>query len=303
MPRWGSALEAPLSPRLRPGPGGPVLALALAACAPGKPGGSGDRVPATDSAAPDSAAPDSATCRPSLPRLHTVDPAAAEAGRALLATSALSAPLIPRVALDNLYWVWGTGRPADTAAFQAAFQDRYGLLPDPAGGPYALGVPALSGSMASIDCLICHADGVAGAVVVGAGSSRVDLQSLFDDLVALAALAASVGLPPVALPFSLDDRTLAAGTTDAYGLGMAFSAPWGPEGMAPETDYGGQQPAAWWQAAHKTRVCADGQGQAAGHRTMAAMLLAFGNSPAELEAQDAALAELWAAIQETPVPP
>ena len=151
------------------------ILVGLTACS------AGDKAAPTAGAPSDSADPDSGpspdACVPALEVRRVADPELAEAGRALLAGGGLSSPLIPRVALDNLYWIWGGGRPADSAAFQQAFQARYGLLPDPSGGPYALGVPAVSSTMASLDCTYCHADGIAGSVVVGAGSGRADLQS------------------------------------------------------------------------------------------------------------------------------
>jgi hypothetical protein len=275
--------------------GAALLALGCTSGKPGTPAG-------TDSAAPhDTATAPADDCVPALPDRRTPDPAAATRGQELLLSGGLSAPLIPRLALDNLYWVWGTGRPASDADFQAAFQARYGLLPDPAGGPYALGVPAVSGSMASLDCLACHADGVAGTVVVGAGSSRVDLQSLFDDLVQLATIAESLGLGTFELLVLLEDRTLAAGTTDAFGLGMELSLAFGPD-VGVETRYGGQQPAPWWQARKKDRVYSDGQGSAEGHRTMASMLLAFGHTPGDIADREDDLTDLWHAIQATDAP-
>lgn len=270
------------------------LGALLVGCSSGKT----SAVTPTDSAEPGSS---TETCTPSLPPRRTPDSALAATGQDLLLTGGLTQPLIPRTALDNLYWVWGGGRPSDDAEFQARFQDRYGLLPDPSGGPYALGVPAVSGSMASIDCLLCHADGVAGAVVVGAGSSRVDLQTLFDDLTDLAELAESTGLPEVDIPIELIDRTHAIGATDAYGLGMELSLAFGPD-VGVQTRYGGQQAAPWWQARLKDRVYSDGQGSAEGHRTMAAMLLAFGNTPAQIEARASDLVAVWNAIQATEPP-
>jgi hypothetical protein len=66
----------------------------------------------TDSAEPVDSGLLADACVPSLPVRRTTDPVRADLGRELLSTGGLSSPLIPRVALDNLYWIWGGGRPA-----------------------------------------------------------------------------------------------------------------------------------------------------------------------------------------------
>ena len=71
-----------------------------------------------------------------------LDAAAIEAGRAFLLGGDVGGAFVPRMAWDNLYLVWGTGRPADLAA---AARARYGVRADidserwSADGPHGLG--------------------------------------------------------------------------------------------------------------------------------------------------------------------
>jgi len=226
-----------------------------------------------------------------LPIVLTADPERAARGEALL-REGFGDGLVPRLALDNLWVAWGTA-PVAGEAYRAAVRERYGLAEAPWDNDgYPLGIHAVDGTMATIDCLLCHSDVVAGEVVVGAGNSRVDFQGLHDDLVLMNERAPDFGLPSLTLPWTMEGRTGAAGATDAFGFAMQLSEPYGPAGVEPATEYGFQQAPAWWNLKHKTRLYTDGSGLASAHRTMAATTLAFGWTFAELEALDEDLLDL-----------
>jgi mono/diheme cytochrome c family protein len=136
----------------------------------------------------------------------------------------------------------------------------------------------------------------------GRRQPRLDLQTLFDDLAALGEVGEQVGLPPFTLPYTLVDSTGAAGSVDAFGLAMQLSAPFGPD-VGLHTAYGYQQAAPWWTLAVRERLYADGAGDAANHRTMAATLLGTGVSPGGLQTLDADLTDLQAWMWSLTPPP
>jgi mono/diheme cytochrome c family protein len=282
----------------------PLMLLVLAACANPK----GEIEPAglpEDTAAPtvDPTGTDD-TCADALPARREADPAAADRGRDLFIDGTLGGAMVPTVGLRNLWAVWGGGPIPDDAVYWAAFRERYGLIEAPwPNDDLPLGLHQVDATWSTVNCLLCHADVVAGETVIGVGNSRIDLQALWDDLVELNAVAAVVGLPPFPLPYTLEDRTGSAGTVDGVGLGMQMSLLYGPPGVAIETRFGVQQAAPWWTMPLKDRVYSDGTGDVDNHRTMASTLLAFGTSWSELQALDATLLDLQAMMFDTSPPP
>lgn len=266
----------------------------------------------TPSPEPTDTAPDTADtadtvasrCAMELPTRRAYDPDAAARGRALFIDGTLGEPMVPALGLRSLWAVWGTGPIANDDAYWSAFRERYGLFeaPWPNDG-YPLGLHASTPTTATVNCLLCHADEVAGEVVIGVGNSRLDLQALWDDLVALQALAEGLGLPPIELPYTLTDRTGAAGTVDGVGLGMQMSKLYGPPGAHIEDRFGQQQAAPWWHMAHKDVVYSDGTGDVNNHRSMASTLLAFGTPWSTLQGMDATLLDLQAMMGSTAPPP
>ena len=226
-----------------------------------------------------------------LTPLVVPDAEAAERGLARL-QEGLGQALFPRVALDWLWLVWGEGVPTDEAQYQADFRERYGLAEAPFDNDgYPLGLHAVDSTWATVDCLLCHADTVAGVTVLGAANSRLDIEGLFTDFLALNEVAGGLGLPTVDLPYSLEGRTGAAGATDAFGLGMELSLFYAPDAEI-QTSYGYQQSAPWGTMAYKDPVYADGAGDASGHRTMAAMMLGFGVPLSTIQSMDDDLADV-----------
>lgn len=222
-----------------------------------------------------------------LPELHTWDPARAARGEALLTEAVLGDGLVPQLALQNLWLAWGNVFPVTGEAYWEQFRERYGMHPAPFdNGVYPMGIRDVGGGMASLDCLLCHASVVAGEPVLGVANSTLDLQGFYDDLVKLGEIAPTYGYPSFPVPFTLVNRTGAAGATDAFGLGMELSLAYGPPGVDIETHYGFQRPVAWWTMRYKNRIYSDGSGSIEGHRTMAATLLSFGLSWSELQAMD-----------------
>jgi len=228
-----------------------------------------------------------------LPVRHLADAGAAARGEALFTGGKLGGRLVPRLAMRNLWVVWQVAPPATDAAYWEAFRARYGLAVAPFSNEgYPLGVHGVDAMWATIDCLACHAANVAGEVVIGAGNSEFDLQGLFDDLAALAVVAPMYGFPAYTLPFTLTNRTGAAGSNDAMGLGMTLAKRAAP-GAAINTEYGFQRPPAWWSLKHKGVHYTDGSGEAGATRLMMATLLASSMTLAELQAQDAAFADVY----------
>ena len=222
-----------------------------------------------------------------LPLRHVADLDAAALGETALAQDVLGGPLVPAQAMRNLSLVWGSGLIADDDAYWAQLRARYGLFeaPWPNDG-LPLGVQRYDANFVTFNCLLCHAGAVDGELHLGLANTQLDLQGLFDELVELADIAENFGLPAPQLPWTIEDRTGAAGLTDAFGMGMQFATAYGPGGGSLETRYGYQDPGAWWRVKLGDTIYADGSGDALGHRTMMAMLLAFGLPYAELQALD-----------------
>lgn len=221
-----------------------------------------------------------------LPILTGFDPERAARGATLLGSDELGTRgLVPRAALDNLWAVWGTG-PRSGDEWMSEMEARYGVVasPEPNDG-LPLGFRSESGGMVSLHCLVCHAGPVAGRVVIGAANARFQLQAFYEDLERLAQLANM----PISYP--VRPRTGAPGVSDAFGLGMALSKLYGPA-VDIETEYGFQDPPAWWTLKYKPRIYTDGSGAAGGHRTMMATLLAFGLSFQDMQAKDEAFEDL-----------
>ena len=235
---------------------------------------------------------------------RSYDPAAAERGKALFVDGTLGRPMVPIVALRNLWAVWGGGPVLDDATYWAAFRQRYGLVEAPwPNEDLPLGLHPSGAGTATVNCLLCHADRVAGQTVIGVGNSRVDVQALWDDLVALQAVGEAIGLPPIELPYTLVDTTSASGSIDGVGLGMQMSLLYGPPGADVATHFGAQQAAPWWQLPLKDHVYSDGTGDVDNHRSMASTLLAFGTPWAELLAMDDTLLDLQAMMGSAAAPP
>lgn len=237
--------------------------------------------PELDASVPPDAAPGAG-----LPVLHPFDPERAARGATLLGSAGLGTRgLLPRAAIDNLWVVWGTG-PRTGAAWLSEMEARYGVVasPEPNDG-LPLGFTLESGNLVSLQCLVCHAGRVAGAVVIGAANGRFQLQAFYEDLERLSEIA---GMPA---SYPVQPRTGAPGANDAFGLGMALSKLYGPE-VEINTEYGFQDPPAWWTIKYKPRIYTDASGQAAGYRTMMATLLAFGMSFQDMQAKEADFADL-----------
>ncbi|MBK7864756.1 MAG: hypothetical protein IPJ65_40375 [Archangiaceae bacterium] len=198
------------------------------------------------------------------------DPARAERGRVALLETGLTGPLVPMLAMQSLWAVWGTGMPAD---YWVAFRARYGF-------GLGEGVRAVNGNQATLDCLACHQGTVNGQSLVGLGNPRSDLTLLQEDLAQLATMA---GFTP---PGYARLRTGARGVNDAMGLGLELSLNYGTPPTPIRTELGFQDPPAWWGLKRKSRMFTDGSGDIRAHRSMMATLLAFGVTQAELEARE-----------------
>ena len=268
-----------LSSRMRRSRLLPLLLLGLAACTP-----AGSQV-GLDLGAPAGPSP--------LPILQPADPQRAAAGLAHFSDGTLARPLVPLQAMRSLFYVWGGTPPASDAAYWTAFAERYGFAeaPYPNDG-LPVGLRLVAGTSVTFDCRMCHADVVAGQVVIGAGNSRLDYQGLMDDLQALANLAATFGFPQYQNPVAGQHRTGAAGAHDAMGLGFWLSTQYAPPPSNLHTDLGFQQAAPWWNLKWKTRMYSDGSGSVLGNRTMMSMFLSFGMSMAELMSLDDAMEDV-----------
>lgn len=230
-----------------------VLALALAACGP---------KPATQISVE---VAEISVCGTRA----AADPARAARGKDALLTTGVTGPLVPMLAMQNLWYVWGGGQPAD---YWAAFRARYGFT-------LGEGVRAI-GDQATLDCLVCHQGAVNGQSLVGLGNPRSDVTLLQEDLAQLATMA---GFSP---PTYSKVRTGARGVNDAMGLGLELSLQYGTPPRPIRTDIGYQDPPAWWGLSRKGRMFTDGSGDIRAHRSMMATLLAFGVTQAELEAKE-----------------
>ncbi|MEM7606367.1 MAG: hypothetical protein AAF411_13505 [Myxococcota bacterium] len=205
-----------------------------------------------------------------LAPVHEFDERRAEAGRQFLLEEGLGGGIVPTLAMENLWIVWGTG-PMSGRAYWQRFAERYGfVLAAERTLPFGL---ERHGSSMGFNCLTCHVDRVAGEVIIGAANGRVDLERLYDDLVALNGRAPDFGFPSLPVPFELDGFTGAPGSMDAFGLAMELAGR-----GAVETDYGHQQAAPWWTLRYKRRIYADGSGDGGGFRTMMATTLTFGRT-------------------------
>lgn len=204
----------------------------------------------------------------SLPMIHTFDQASADRGHDLLSLSTVSEGYIPRAGIENLWVVWPGGTPDD---YWPKFRERYGVFeaPFPNDG-LPMGIRAV-GDKVTFDCLLCHGSVVAGLTLIGVANSMLDVQGLIDDMTAAGKLA---GITP---PYTLTNRTGAAGATDAVGMGFAFGQRiYGEQAAGLRTDVGFERAPAWWQLKHKKWVFNDGSALAPSFRTMAGTLLAFG---------------------------
>jgi len=113
---------------------------------------------------------------------------AAERGRdAVRGRPALNPPVCSVDGYENLWKRWGLAeKPADHAR---AVRERYGLHEAPyANGGLPMGMHEARGLFGQrgvgTDCLLCHAGTVAGQTIVGLGNSTMDLEGLFNDLLA-----------------------------------------------------------------------------------------------------------------------
>jgi mono/diheme cytochrome c family protein len=98
----------------------------------------------------------------------------------------LNPPLWSHKAYDNLWTQWGLS--AKPAEYEKAVMERYGLHPAPfdnGGRPLGLiEAKGLLGKGLVNNCLLCHAGTVAGQTIIGLGNASLDLQLLFDDMIA-----------------------------------------------------------------------------------------------------------------------
>lgn len=115
------------------------------------------------------------------------DARAVRHGREVLLHDPLNPPEWRTQAYDNAWKQWGLKqKPAD---YDRAFRERYGLHVAPFDND---GLPlGLIRSRSFVfyngfvhNCLLCHAGRVAGETIIGLGNSTVDIQGLFDELLA-----------------------------------------------------------------------------------------------------------------------
>jgi mono/diheme cytochrome c family protein len=252
---------------------------------------SGDGGPVTDSGSDNGgdsddggSSGDGGPLSPLLPRRHAFDAARAERGHeALLSTGGSSLPL---EALRTLWVVWGVP-DLDDARYWAEFATRYGFVPRE-GSLFPWGI-VVQGSSASIQCMACHVDQVAGRALIGAGNGRLELSKLYKDLVRLGELMPGMGLPAANGPFA--DRTGAPGATDAFGTGMTLASSYDP-GAKLATRYGFQQPPAWWQLPYKDHAYVDGIAPTENLRAMLATSLASGITLEQIRAMEPAFEDI-----------
>lgn len=206
----------------------------------------------------------------------------------------LGGTFAPRLALENLYMVWGGAKPAD---FWKAFRERYGFLEAPtANDGLPWGIRKRGTIQTSIDCLACHAGRVAGESIVGAANTRLDLQLLIDDL---KELSKRFGQTPPAFP---TPRTAARGIGDIVGMTMQLATRSVSPAPAVNTECGYQDPPAWWTLRSKTRMYTDGSAPSTAHRAMMATLIAFGANQAELEAREPEFINVRTYLASLPTP-
>jgi len=217
-----------------------------------------------------------------LPVVNEFDPELAAQGRAFLEESWPGAPILPTLALENLWLVWGTG-PVDEATRWQEFEARYGLFRE-GDAAYPVGLAPVAGGDLTFNCLLCHASRSAepGQSFVGVGNAHLDLERLYDDLLALADLAEGAGLGPFPVPYDLAGASGAPGAVDGIGLGMRFAGTIDDLG---ET-FGYQQAPAWWTMRYRERLYSDGSGRVDNWRTMMSTLFSFGMSQGEIQSYD-----------------
>ena len=164
----------------------------------------------TDTTTSDETGAEAPACEPGedgLPRVHDFDPELASLGETIM-RSELGEGLIPRLALDNMWLAWGEPPYADLDAYWTEFRRRYGLVEAPWDNDgLPIGLHMVDAQLATLDCLFCHSDRIAGQTLVGAGSGAVDFQGFYDDLVTLNELAPMFNIPSLPLPWSISDRT------------------------------------------------------------------------------------------------
>ena len=260
-----------------------LVTLAMTACGPG----TRDRAP-WDGVVPTL----------DLPILHQADPTAAAAGESYFTTDLIGPARLPLRGFRNLWLVWGGAAPSDDEGYWAAFADRYGMVEAPFDNQgYPLGL-RVNGDRALVDCMACHASELEGTVWLGAGSNRFDMQGLYGDVRELAALG---GQAP---PFQVDDGTGAAGANDAWGLGMQLAQLYypPPEGVTVNSTYGYQRAGAWWTLKYKESMYSDGSAPSDGHRTMMAMLLAYGVTFDEMASLEPAFEDVREYLWSLPTP-
>ncbi len=220
-----------------------------------------------------------ARCGSDLPRVQNFAPDRAARGKTLFERGSLTPGVVPEPVMRSLWVAWGAAPPPSDEVFWQQAAERYGLTLAPAmNGGLPLGLGRDGGGLVSFNCLLCHTSTIAGATLIGAPNHRVDLESLFDDLLLLRDLAPSLGLPLLPVPFDLDGFTYAAGAQDAFGLGFRVAGA--------GRGFGPQRAPAWWQLHFKERAFADGSGDARSHRSMMATLVAFGVTPDQLVARE-----------------
>jgi mono/diheme cytochrome c family protein len=204
-----------------------------------------------------------------LPVLHPYDAQMAAHGYELLTATTIMPGAIPRVGIENLWLVWPEGYTGD---YWPAMRKRYGLHEAPFDNDgLPMGIRPVGTDRVTFDCLLCHGSTVAGQAVLGVANSTLDVQGLLDDMVKGAEM---VGIKP---PFMITDRTQAAGTIDAVGLGFVFGETY--YGVPPgtlNTKIGWERAPAWWQLKHKNKAFNDGTAVSPGFRTMEGVLTAFG---------------------------
>lgn len=220
--------------------------------------------------------------------LNPHDPARAEAGRALLEANWPGTPVLPKAALRNLWAVWGTGS-VDEATLWRQIERRYGLTRR-TGEPWPVGLTDTGGPSLSFNCLLCHASRGTepGQVWVGVGNARLNLERLYDDLLALNDLAAQLGLGSLPVPYDLQGVSGGPGAVDGVGLGMRFAGTIDDLGQT----FGYQQASAWWTMRYKEQLYTDGSGRVDNWRTMMSTLFSFGLSQPQIMAYDDEFSDL-----------
>jgi len=275
----GSAAGAGGDPTFAPAGSGGASGFGGAA------GSAGIEVMASDGGATTDGAPavSPGSCRAALPRVQAFEPARAAHGEALLRDETLAPGVLPEMVVRNLWVAWGTPAPANDRAFWAEVRARYGMIEAPFdNGGLPLGMRREAGGL-TFDCMLCHGGRVAGTTLLGLANTTVDLEAFYEDLERMAELAPMFGFPAPPIPYDLEGLTFAAGAQDAFGLGFRFA---GPAAAGLNTSFGPQQAPAWWLLQYKDRIYVDGSGEASGHHSMMATMVAFGITPEQLTERD-----------------